>query len=65
MLTAKKNGEQLGFSEELSNTSKRIFLTDQEKIYQDKFADKEVLDELEVIMLIITGNFCRMIQRYK
>ena len=48
MLAAKKNGEQLGFSEELSNTSKRIFLTDQrKKIFPDKFADKEVLDGSE------------------
>ena len=31
LLTAKKNDKQLGFSEELSNTSKKIFLTDQRK----------------------------------
>ena len=66
LLTAKKKGKQLGFSEELSNTSKKIFLTDQEKIFPDKFADREVLDgseatfcNKEFIMLIITGKLRR------
>ena len=40
----KKEWQTIGFLRRV-NTSKKIFLTDQEKIYPDKFADKGVLDE--------------------
>ena len=41
------------------------------KVFPNKFADKEVLDESEAaflikkefMMLVITGKFCRMLQR--
>ena len=74
----KKERQTIGFLRRIIEYfQKDIFdRSKKKKIFPDKFADKQIgkywtdqkrlsVIKKEFIMLIITGNFCRMIQRYK